>query len=732
MPIQLEDIASLKQLSDTFSYSSDSFLNTEMKFLFNYDLNNLKPQFPNERRYFIRTKVGFNSEISQYEIELTTSDKGKLTKLTTHKEIKLFILNEDNNLINQNDYDYEEYSSENSIEKRLREHIQTHLNDYSSSQYYFSKSIYKVYITEKNPVPIELAKLTPEDFEMSSKVKYELIMANQMISNSNFNLSQSSDKLIQCSTKLFNFLSLDESTGSLTLHKPLDQSECSEYLYFIKATDSMQSRFTAMLNFKISVVNVGPKFENRKYTFNVTENTEKTSVNLANIKILNSVPGIKLRIESYSSIRYFELKDQNLVIKRSLDHETQNQYLFNLVLTQNSIDIDDCLVEINVLDQNEFSPVINKIETSPDLEKTNTVQIYKISDDPVYIVTADLIKLLKLNQTFYLNLLRIDARDMDKNSSDINFKIDEIEFFELMKESSNNPQQMDDSQFKNLFLIDSDGHLKINLRHLSSNLNRLVPGMVFFKLKLTDKGSPLPLETIVNLKLILNNGFSAARVNELKVSLIEKYSLQPEVYLSSIKNSGDLKTDESKIQWLKELYNKTQLPIIIVTVLLVILVIALSSLIFISIAYSISVCKIFNCKALKNRNQKFINVSDKEQNRNLKEFDDEETEETEETEDDEESDGLDVDGDHIDSSLSEKIDFQKHILNSKDLIQNRLSSLFCSSQKCDHKNCFAIDGKKQQQLSVNRPQRKSLGSLQKSNRNGSLFLGNFSVVLKFL
>ena len=85
---------------------------------------------------------------SRIELQLTVSDKGSPIKHTGQKRFTLSILTEtDSNtsLIKSinNNYDYES----DPTDVRLRDHIEHHLNDYHSGQYYFSKSIYKVFIS---------------------------------------------------------------------------------------------------------------------------------------------------------------------------------------------------------------------------------------------------------------------------------------------------------------------------------------------------------------------------------------------------------------------------------------------------------------------------------------------------------------------------------------------------------------------------------------------------------
>lgn len=148
-PIILEDFSSFQAQPESFVFSSDEFLNKEMKFLFGYFLSTMQSAVEknNGRRYFIRTASDFIKRDTNYEIELTASDKGTPIRQTSKKQLKLVVLDNEDNLISQNGYDYEDYSSglePHPIDVRLRDHIENYLDDYNSVQYYFSKSIYKV------------------------------------------------------------------------------------------------------------------------------------------------------------------------------------------------------------------------------------------------------------------------------------------------------------------------------------------------------------------------------------------------------------------------------------------------------------------------------------------------------------------------------------------------------------------------------------------------------------
>lgn len=192
MPIRLESFDQTSFKSESFEFSSDSFLNNEMKFLFGYGIPNSFAR-RNERRYFLRTAVNFNST-ENYELKLKVSDKGSKIQQTSEKSFKFFVLGTDNNLISQTSYDYEDYNSEvqSPIDVRLQEHIEHNGNDYHSAQHYFSKSIYKIYVTEHNPTPMKIAVFNEADFMLNTRVKYELLMPHEISPSQRLNLTETS------------------------------------------------------------------------------------------------------------------------------------------------------------------------------------------------------------------------------------------------------------------------------------------------------------------------------------------------------------------------------------------------------------------------------------------------------------------------------------------------------------------------------------------------------------
>ena len=60
------------------------------------------------------------------------------------------------------------------------------------------------------------------------------------------------------------------------------------------------------------------------------------------------------------------------------------------MLTQLGKDIDTAQVEINVIDQNEYSPVVEDVLVGSGVEYLKSLSIHKISDDYTYLITANL------------------------------------------------------------------------------------------------------------------------------------------------------------------------------------------------------------------------------------------------------------------------------------------------------------------------------------------------------
>ena len=280
-------------------------------------------------------------------------------------------------------------------------------------------------------------------------------------------------------------------TGVLILNKTLVQDECSDYVYFIKATDLFQERLSSMLSFKIHVVSSQARFKHRHYTINITENTED-SINLTDfIKIYNFKSDTQLRLDEASRTAnrdFFTIDSRNsLIFKRRPDFEGKNYFRFELVLTQLGKDIDTAQVEINVIDQNEYSPVVEDVLVGSGVEYLKSLSIHKISDDYTYLITANLTKLLTLDHSSYFVLFQVRASDQD-NGRDVpvGYSLEQTMYYELVQEEINMERfnklkEVNASQFGQLFLVDKEnGGVRMNLKYLNQQVH---PTAVFFKIK---------------------------------------------------------------------------------------------------------------------------------------------------------------------------------------------------------------------------------------------------------
>ena len=272
---------------------------------------------------------------------------------------------------------------------------------------------------------------------MNSKCRYEILLPSQ-ISPSDLNLSVASTNLIRCSTELIQFLNIDSNTGVVTLNSTLNRQKCRDYLFFIKAIDVYQERLSSMLNFKIRVMNNLPKFHHRKYVFNFTKDTS-TSNTIKKIDLTKYIRiervsepsnGVEFRLDSFSNQTHFSIdKNNNLIVEKKLNYESQKKYRLNLILSQMGKDVDMTVIEINVIDQNEHSPKVIAV-----VRANKFSNVSRISDDLTYMLTANLSSImLPVNESsnFYLDLIRIEAIDVDTNTSEIDYSIETVQYFEL-------------------------------------------------------------------------------------------------------------------------------------------------------------------------------------------------------------------------------------------------------------------------------------------------------------
>lgn len=552
---------------------------------------------------------------------------------------------------------------------------------------------------------------------------------------------------------------MDPISGVLMLNKTLDQNECSDYSYFIKATDLFQERISSMLSFKIHVTSSKARFKHRHNTINVTENSEMSINLLQAVKIYNYKSDIQLRLDENSKAAnrdFFTIDtDENtLVFKKRPDFEERNYFRFELVMSQLGRDLDTTQVEINVLDQNEYSPVVEAVTVGAELENTRALGIYKISDDYTYLVTANLSTLLGLNHSFYFELFHIRASDMDNSDSGgggshvDGFKLEQVVYYDLVSEEINSERynklkEFNASQFKNLFLVEEAGVVKINLKHLSP---QVYPTVVFLQVRVSDKGVPDPLETTVNIKLVLNKNLPDEKYQKLQMLLVQRFSSAAEKYLHVVFPTKLTAAGSNNVTTLNTLFKETRMPVVIITILIVVLVISLGSLFVISLAYSMSICKICPCvedlsgKSKKKRKQQnqlqtytiAPGIDGLHEGLNpMKEFDDEETEETEDNISDS---NHGMDGEDL---LNERSPMnEKCVVGS--LQRGSKSPVVCSSGECEHEFCL-LERKRQKvvQQVVQQQQKMTMmgsSSFRKesnmSDKSGSVFIGNYLTMLR--
>ncbi len=696
LPVFLEDFVSFQTNKEKFLFSNDALLNKEMKFLFSYFLEQIPQQETNQRSYFIRTASEFISESnSNFEIQLTASDKGTPVKQTSHKTFKIFILDTDNNLINNQNSDYEDPT-----DLRLKEHIEQHLDDYHTTQYYFSKSIYKVFIPEDNVAPIQLTTLTSGDFEMNSKVRYELLLPSQISYNPLNFTSVASNSLVRCSNDLSKYLEVEADSGVVRLKKSLKRGDCSNYLFFIKAVDVYQERLSSMLNFKIRITSNEPKFQHRHYTFNLTEDisgqltSEKRWIDLnKHIRVINPKSNIQFRLEAEE--KNFQIDNNHrLLIKTSLNFEKNKHHRFNLILNYFGKDVDKVEIQIDVIDQNEDRPVISQVRANKLGGGSMTLNISRISEDYTYLITANLTRLLTMNDSFYFDLIRIDINKT--NTDEIFYAIQTAQYFKL--EGMNAPgystklKEFDSPDLTQLFLIDKEGHLKLNLNKAKHQLKRTIPDVIFFHVKIIDKHDSM-LWTDLYIKMILNKNLTVSELQQLQAYLIQKFSSKPDIYLQMIQQ----RTSMSQLEKIRRILIETDLPILIISVLSIVLILSLGSLFIVSIVYSVSICKMFKCHLKPDR--KKYEISKKNQaindSGNLKDFDDEGTEETEETEDDgsDLNESHNINNNNIIGGSVRRVKMKlsgSHQRSKEQLHEKLLSSLICKQQNNSNQPaCFS-------------------------------------------
>lgn len=644
-PLYLEDyfelMDSLRQNSSLLHFSSDASLNNEIESLVSaeFKTNKHSRKATNEKKYFIRTNLNFrdlflNSSRSSviFSLELKSSDKGLNQKLVGIKNFKLFILNTNQSSIKGYNQvlDEDEIDPDVELIENQAELDETEDYDDDTNQYLGSGSTYKIEITEKNIVPIELAKINASDFDLNMPVKYKLILPGGCNRPQKAKYLQKKIKLIKCSCDLYKYISLDSFNGIIVLNKSIEREKgCLDFKYYISATDLVEQRLSSVLTFKIHInahEDLGPKFEQSHFVFQIMENTVLESGFKIKLKesSLKRVKNLDFKIEELDQGQedlqeYFTLQTNdhflNLIIKKPFNYEIKNKYLFNLILLDkiNSSKLDTSLIEINVLDSNEFRPevrdiVIQNDENSVDLIVLNKT---KVSNEN-YFILVNLDNLLK--QQTSKSLIKIEAFDPDANGlvdGMILFETERISFFNSTRNFRQEEIQLNPPE--SIFSVSkSDGLLDVDLSDLNEEVIKTL-FMCRLQIRIIDSSDSSPLSSNLNLIIcFVRENTNQSVLLDLENSIYDKYSINRQNYLSTSKTSQIVvyKTNltetllKENLKSFRHILFTNQFPILILTVLILILLITLAVLFIVSILYSISICRLFKCKLVSDKEKK--------------------------------------------------------------------------------------------------------------------------------
>ncbi|CAF0819285.1 unnamed protein product [Brachionus calyciflorus] len=609
-PIYLQSFDDINPNSEI--YSSDLDLNEDIKSLIYPELKNFNKKFKNEKKFFIRTGKNFN-KFHNYNLEIKCSDRGSLMRQISLKKLRLIILNA-NKIVNQ-------YLDEDELDENFI-FVEEEFDDYDQDFYQSmsNRLILKIDLNENNPMPIDLIKIKPSDFDLNTQVKYEFIMPVSNKLNSTLNKA----KIAKCSMGLMKFLSVNESTGIIGLNKSLDREECSKFKFLIKATNLYEHRISSFLTFKINVLDMddnAPKFEQNYYVFDIIENTNKT------FKIKINDPDLKpdyiFKLESLNDEHnipdlkdYFQIektydpKSINLILSKNLEYSRRNKYLFNLIVLEidkndpGIVHSDSTLIEIIVLNEKELRPCVKKLIILGDLATKNFSLSKKLNNENFFFQTNldHLIDKLKITEPFkgmaFLNVLKIDVA---KTKNDlIHFYIHTLEFYDSVPNFKNKskfvfPSEMDSTQ---LFLLDeSTGVLNIDL----TSFNNLHPKLITpFICVLGIRVKNLTNELTSNFSVILSlNLEKTSQIEFLKLEnyLNDIYSIYHKTLFTTIKaNLSEKYFLKENFKTIRSALVNSHLPLLILTIVIIFLLVILMVLFIISILYSITFCNFFNCR----------------------------------------------------------------------------------------------------------------------------------------
>jgi hypothetical protein len=320
--------------NSTFTFTSDENLNREMETMYKSDL--YVSNGDNEKKYIIRINSKLINQDS-YEVELKASDNGINHKLIDKKSIKLLVT----------DSQLNEISKTNDLDNDQLFNIINLNNNQEYNDLEEIKTIYNIIIEENNNFPILLAKFTPNDFEMSSNVYYSIVLIPSSRSFSEFHF-----KILKCSSELYKNLFIGQLTGDLILNASLDRETCTDYLFLIKTINSIEERLTSFIYLRIHVVDQNdnlPWFEYDSYSFNLIENhpinnpigypirlfdSDASKLNYHSFKMISN-ENIDLINELFSIVMEKESNEITLLLKKKLDYEIRNKYIFKIIVNDN-------------------------------------------------------------------------------------------------------------------------------------------------------------------------------------------------------------------------------------------------------------------------------------------------------------------------------------------------------------------------------------------------------------
>ena len=371
------------------------------------------------------------------------------------------------------------------------------------------------------------------------------------------------------------------------------------------------------------------------------------------------------------------------------------------------------MIEINVIDTNEHKPFVKQFQSFfKDKKFLNLTKVSNVEED--YLIVANMDNYPELKQhDAYFDLIELEAFDLDpsENFSKLNISLFSVKYFEISNENGVNSKASLMKEFNNtkicnqssIFLVKSDKILQLedelNNRAIlkAKQFPCPIPLVIIAVIKLSDNGEPA-LFSYINIKLVLiDNQMRENKLFEIKNHLIEKYSSKPNFYLTSKNTDSNLTKQNSldstgnqivKKKTFQSLLPNIHPPLVIVSILIFVLVLTVVSLFIISIVYSVSVCKIFNCKvndSFKNEKIKESTENKKQAVKDVKVLNDKKEISNDEDEDEDEDDDEDdyYFEDEVKSDDSSNKNNNSNNSNNKTQIQSRFITWIINMKKGD-------------------------------------------------